>query len=147
MQQKIPDQTGQNFLKGANIYYSIWNNKQRIFGGPFIWAQARFSRTFNIIDPYHSLSIAFIVVFGPQFQEDGKFLSWIDDTLIKELTKSNTSKIIFEQHQHSLTTLKIDWECQGLNNEPIEAYCGFYQFYITVHYCRTDCQACKNEID
>ncbi|CAD8102425.1 unnamed protein product [Paramecium sonneborni] len=50
-------------------------------------------------------------------------------------------------YQHSSNTLKIDWECQGLDNEPIEAYCGFYQFYITVHYCRTGCQTCINEID
>ncbi|CAD8095932.1 unnamed protein product [Paramecium primaurelia] len=143
----VISQTGLNFLKGANIYYSILNKYQRIFGGPYIWAQARFSRQFNILDPHHSLSIAFIVVFGPSFQDNGKFIFWIDDTHMTELTKSSPSNKIFKQHQHSLTTLKLDWECQGLNNEPIEAYCGFYQFYITVHYCRTGCQACTNEID
>ncbi|CAD8103048.1 unnamed protein product [Paramecium primaurelia] len=143
----VISQTGLNFLKGANIYYSILNKYQRIFGGPYIWAQARFSRQFNILDPHHSLSIAFIVVFGPSFQDNGKFIFWIDDTHMTELTKSSPSNKIFKQHQHSLTTLKLDWECQGLNNEPIEAFCGFYQFYITVHYCRTGCQACTNEID
>ncbi|CAK79898.1 unnamed protein product (macronuclear) [Paramecium tetraurelia] len=90
--------------------------------------------------------IAFIFVFGPQFKEDGKFILYLDDS-IYEVTKSSAQKKIFKNYQHSQSTLKIDWECQGLSNEPIEAYCGLYQFYTTIHYCRPECQACINEID
>ncbi|CAD8077810.1 unnamed protein product [Paramecium sonneborni] len=134
---------GQNFLKGDQIYYSVYNNSQRIFGGPFIWAQARFSRQFNNLAAHHSFTIAFVVVFGPKFQENGKFILYIDDQFTKELNTSNgLEQKIFEKYVHNYNILKIDWECQGLQNEPIEAYCGFYQFYLTIHYCIKDCLNC-----
>ncbi|CAK74188.1 unnamed protein product (macronuclear) [Paramecium tetraurelia] len=52
-------QSGSNLLRGSDIYYSYWQG-YRVFGGPFVWAQAKFQRVHNIINPHHSVTIAFL---------------------------------------------------------------------------------------
>ncbi|CAD8191346.1 unnamed protein product [Paramecium pentaurelia] len=71
-------QNGTNFIKGSDIYYSYLNNL-RIFGGPYIWAQAKFQRIHDIIDPHHSITIAFYILYGPAFPSDGLFIYTIEN--------------------------------------------------------------------
>ncbi|CAD8078874.1 unnamed protein product [Paramecium primaurelia] len=139
---------GQNFLKGQGIYYSIWKSQFRIFGGPFIWAQAKFSRIINIEDPHHAITISFIVIFGPNFPEDGQFIFSLDGIIQMELTSSFSVEIPIRHKQlHNQNSISIELECKGINNEPIYSYCGFYQHYFTVHQCKPNCNSCSNESD
>ncbi|CAD8101520.1 unnamed protein product [Paramecium sonneborni] len=143
-------QNGSNFLKGSDIYYSQWQY-YRVFGGPFVWAQAKFQRIHNIIEPHHSITIAFYIVYGPQFQSDGRFIYTIENN--EPVSKSSASYFnsypdgskfdkVYEQIEHYKNSLTIYWECFGQNNEPVYAYCGFYNYYIVVHYCQPYCLEC-----
>ncbi|CAD8189462.1 unnamed protein product [Paramecium octaurelia] len=134
-------QSGTNFLKGSDIYYSFWNGI-RVFGGPFVWAQAKFQRVHNIINPHHSITIAFYILYGPSFPSDGQFIYTIESntpvsksTASYYYTYSDGSKYdkIYEKILHNTNTLTITWECFGPNNEPIKAYCGYYNYYIASH--------------
>ncbi|CAD8121341.1 unnamed protein product [Paramecium sonneborni] len=152
-QYTIISQTGLNFLKGLDIYYSYWQG-YRVFGGPFVWAQAQFQRIHNIIDPHHSITIAFYILYGPQFPSDGIFKYTIENN--SQVSKSTASvflsyadgtKIdkVYEKIIHNSNTLTITWECFGQNNEPIYAYCGFFNYYIAVHYCQPYCLKCSDQ--
>ncbi|CAK67722.1 unnamed protein product (macronuclear) [Paramecium tetraurelia] len=138
-------QQGSNFFKGEGIFYSIWNQKFRIFGGPQIWAQAKFQRIYEINDPHHSVSFAFIIIFGPTFPENGLFIFYLENQIQFEIT-STDQEITFEYlYLHTAKTLNVQWECKGPNNEPFNAYCGFYKYYLAVHYCQPGCQSCTNQ--
>ncbi|CAD8214267.1 unnamed protein product [Paramecium octaurelia] len=137
---------GQNFLKGSGIYYSIWKSQYRIFGGPFIWAQAKFQRIVAIEDPHHAITISFFVIFGPNFPEDGSFIFSLDGIPQTILTSSNSAEIAIKHKQnHSQNSIIVQFECSGINNEPIDGFCGFYQFYVTVHQCKPKCSSCSND--
>ncbi|CAD8128066.1 unnamed protein product [Paramecium sonneborni] len=144
-QYKMLEEVGNNFIKGEGIYYSIWKQNYRIFGGPYIWAQAKFERTYNIPNPHHSISISFIMIFGPQFPDDGNFTLTIDNqTQFEGMVVGG--EIEYQQfYKHSLDTLIIQWECKS--TEPINAYCGFYQYYLAVHYCKPGCSQCNDQND
>ncbi|CAD8085623.1 unnamed protein product [Paramecium sonneborni] len=152
-QYTLVSQSGINFLKGSNIYYSNWQ-EIRVFGGPYVWAQAKFQRIYNIIDPHHSITIAFYILYGPSFPEDGSFIYTIDNYAL--VTKSKTSYFstysdesrldkVYQRISHNINTLTITWECFGLNNEPIKAYCGFFNYHIAVHYCQPYCLQCLDQ--
>ncbi|CAD8188635.1 unnamed protein product [Paramecium pentaurelia] len=150
-------QNGNNFLKGSNIYYSFlyWDYlRQRIFGGPLIWAQAKFERTHTVDDPHHSITIAFYILYGPAFPSDGQFIYQVENN--SPVSKSTNNVIdsysngvkydrVYERINHDTTTLTINWECFGLNNEPINAYCGFYNYYVAVHKCQPYCLKCQDQ--
>ncbi|CAD8193965.1 unnamed protein product [Paramecium octaurelia] len=138
---------GSNFFKGEGIFYSIWNQKYRMFGGPQIWAQAKFQRKYEINTPHHSVTFAFIIIFGPSFPEDGSFIFYLENQIQFEIT-STSQEITFEYlYLHTANTLNVQWECKGPNNEPFNAYCGFYKYYLAVHYCQPECQQCTNASD
>ncbi|CAD8130867.1 unnamed protein product [Paramecium sonneborni] len=152
-QYTLISQSGTNFLKGSDIYYSYFQ-RIRIFGGPFIWSQAKFQRIHNIITPHHSLTIAFYIVYGPTFPSDGNFIYSIENnTPVSKSTASYYSTYsdgakydkVYEKINHNSNTLTITWECFGPNNEPIKAYCGFYNYYIAVHNCQPYCLQCSNQ--
>ncbi|CAK69158.1 unnamed protein product (macronuclear) [Paramecium tetraurelia] len=145
-------QNGKNFLKGLDIYYSYWQS-YRVFGGPFVWAQAKFKRVHNILDPHHSLTIAFYILYGPTFPNDGQFIYTIENNSVYK-SSSNLSSYysdgskydkVYERISHNINTLTIQWECYGPNNEPINAYCGFYNYYIAVHKCKPYCLQCSDQ--
>ncbi|CAD8077900.1 unnamed protein product [Paramecium sonneborni] len=146
-------QEGSNFLKGLDIYYSYWQ-EYRVFGGPFVWAQAKFQRIHEIIDPHHSITIGFYIIYGPQFPSDGGFIYTIQNNT--PVTKSSSAyhslysdgskdDKIYERIVHNTNNLIISWECFGKNNEPVYAYCGFYNYYIAVHYCQPYCLSCQDQ--
>ncbi|CAD8059012.1 unnamed protein product [Paramecium sonneborni] len=152
-QYTLVSQSGSNFLKGSDIYYSYWQ-VFRVFGGPFVWAQAKFQRIHNIIDPHHSITIAFYIIYGPQFPIDGKFIYQIENNQPISKSSSNYYLIqpdeskydkIYEKISHNTNSLTISWECFGTNNEPIYAYCGFFNYYIAVHYCKPYCLECSDQ--
>ncbi|CAD8133190.1 unnamed protein product [Paramecium pentaurelia] len=141
-------QNGTNFLKGEGIFYSIWKQKYRIFGGPFIWAQAKFQRKYEITRPHYSISIIFIIIFGPTFPENGQFIFCLDNQVQFEITSIDQEIVVDYLFLHNNDALIVEWECKGPDNEPIEAYCGFYQYYLTVHYCKPGCNGqCTNQND
>ncbi|CAD8128985.1 unnamed protein product [Paramecium sonneborni] len=155
---KLISQNGTNFLKGLDIFYSnlYWANllQKRIFGGPLIWAQAKFQRTHNVDDPHHSITIAFYILFGPEFPSDGQFIYTIENNPSVSLSTQNFNNSysngvkwgkVYERINHNTSTLIINWECFGPNNEPVKAYCGFYNYYIVVHKCQPYCLECSNE--
>ncbi|CAK83698.1 unnamed protein product (macronuclear) [Paramecium tetraurelia] len=145
-------QSGTNFLKGSNIYFSFYN-QLRLFGGPLVWAQAKFQRVHTISSPHHSLTIAFYILYGPSFSEDGQFIYTIENNA--PVTKSTQfffstyfdSKYdkVYEKINHNTNTLTITWECFGPNNEPIQAFCGVYNYYIAVHNCQPYCLECEDQ--
>ncbi|CAK86301.1 unnamed protein product (macronuclear) [Paramecium tetraurelia] len=146
----LVSQSGSNFLKGSDIYFSYWFGN-RIFGGPFVWAQAKFQRVHNIISPHHSVTIGFYIVYGPLFPLDGNFIYTIEsnEPVSKSTASASAGSVkyekIYEKINHSTNTLTITWECFGQNNEPVKAYCGFYRYYIAVHYCQPYCLQCSNQ--
>ncbi|CAD8183516.1 unnamed protein product [Paramecium octaurelia] len=146
-------QSGSNFLKGSDIYFS-YREGYRIFGGPFVWAQAKFQRIHDITSPHHSVTIAFYIVYGPSFPSDGNFIYTIEN--YTPVSKSTTSFYrlysdgskddkVYEQITHISNTLTVTWECFGPNNEPIMAYCGFFNYYIAVHNCQPYCLQCSDQ--
>ncbi|CAD8193538.1 unnamed protein product [Paramecium octaurelia] len=149
-------QTGVNLLKGSTIFYSYWNY-MRVFGGKYIWAQAKFSRTFSITAPHHGVTIGFYILYGPNFPSDGLFRYSIDSlaTVEKSLNDGYTinededdgtkQQRIYEKIDHNENSITITWECFGSNNEPVEAYCAFYYLYIAVHYCQPYCLECTDQ--
>ncbi|CAD8170741.1 unnamed protein product [Paramecium octaurelia] len=152
-QYTLISKSGTNFLKGLDIYYSYWQS-YRVFGGPFVWAQAKFKRVHNIVDPHHSLTIAFYILYGPTFPSNGCFIYTIENkspvyksTSQLHSTYSDGSKQdkVYERISHNTSTLTIYWECYGYNNEPINAYCGFYNYYIAVHKCMPYCLECTDQ--
>ncbi|CAK91192.1 unnamed protein product (macronuclear) [Paramecium tetraurelia] len=145
-------QTGTNFMKGSDIYYSYFNTL-RIFGGPFTWAQAKFQRIHNIVEPHYSITIAFYILYGPAFPSDGQFIYTIENK--PPIYKSANSfqglnnyggkfDKVYERIDHYANTLTISWECFGPNNEPVNAYCGFYYYYVTIHKCQPYCSSCQD---
>ncbi|CAK74184.1 unnamed protein product (macronuclear) [Paramecium tetraurelia] len=146
-------QNGLNFLRGSDIYYSYWQGF-RVFGGPFVWAQAKFQRVHNIINPHHSVTIAFYILYGPSFPSDGKFIYTIEsDTPVTKSTAEyylsdydgTKQDKVYERVKHNANTLTITWECFGPNNEPIKAYCAYYNYYIAVHNCQPYCLQCSDQ--
>ncbi|CAD8104639.1 unnamed protein product [Paramecium primaurelia] len=146
-------QNGINFLKGSSIYYSYWNSI-RVFGGQYVWAQAKFSRTFSQLNPHHSVTIGFYILYGPNFPADGQFIYSVDSIIQvqKSLSNSystNTDNTKYQRIQerlgHDQNTMTITWECFGPNNEPLQAYCAVYNFYIAVHYCQPYCLSCTDQ--
>ncbi|CAK70470.1 unnamed protein product (macronuclear) [Paramecium tetraurelia] len=132
---KLISQNGSNFLKGSDIYYSYWQ-KFRVFGGPMVWAQAKFQRVHNINNPHHSVTIAFYILYGPSFPSNGKFIYTIEsNTPVPKSTagiyliNSDGSRKdqIYEKVLHNTNTFTITWECFGPNNEPIKAYLWILQ--------------------
>ncbi|CAD8102878.1 unnamed protein product [Paramecium sonneborni] len=152
-QYTLISQSGINFLKGSDIYYSYFGGIT-VFGGPFVWAQAKFQRIHNIQSPHHSVSIAFYILFGPSFPTDGRFIYNIENNPVESKLSTSSSHgsysdgskyiKVYEKIIHSANTLTITWECFGSNNEPVKAYCGFYNYYIVVHNCQPYCQSCLN---
>ncbi|CAD8129010.1 unnamed protein product [Paramecium sonneborni] len=149
----LQSQNGVNFLKGLNIYYSFWSSK-RIFGGQYVWAQAKFQRTFNNLKPHHGVTIGFYILYGPNFPMNGQFIYRIDSRTQVEKSLSdgydnnydNTKyQRIYEKIGHTSNQMMLVWECFGPNNEPFQAYCGVYNFYIAVHYCQPYCLSCINQ--
>ncbi|CAD8053261.1 unnamed protein product [Paramecium primaurelia] len=151
-QYTLISQNGINFLKGSDIYYSYIQGI-RVFGGPFVWAQAKFQRVHNIISPHHSVTIAFYILYGPSFPSDGNFIYTIENNT--PVSKSSVDSSlnydgskyykVYEKIIHNSNTLTITWECLGPNNEPIKAYCGFYNYYIAVHDCKPYCLQCSDQ--
>ncbi|CAD8104463.1 unnamed protein product [Paramecium primaurelia] len=146
-------QNGVNFLKGSSIYYSYWKSI-RVFGGQYVWAQAKFSRTFSQLNPHHSVTIGFYILYGPNFPADGQFIYSVDSIIQvqKSLSNSystNTDNTKYQRIQerlgHNQNTMTITWECFGPNNEPLQAYCAVYNFYIAVHYCQPYCLSCTDQ--
>ncbi|CAD8090860.1 unnamed protein product [Paramecium sonneborni] len=145
---------GKNFLKGDNIMYSYWKT-YRIFGGPYVWAQAKFQREHQILNPHHSITIGFEVLFGPTFPLTGSFIYTIQSNPSVNLNLQTTgiyanddgtkTKRVYEKINHNSGTLIIYWECYGSDNEPVSSYCGFFNYYIAVHYCQPFCTQCTNE--
>ncbi|CAD8205844.1 unnamed protein product [Paramecium pentaurelia] len=142
-QYQLLSQKGVNFLKGEDILYSYWNNI-RVFGGQYVWSQAVFQRIYQIDNPHHSITIQFQIIFGPSFPSESRFICTIDDNLPFQYSKSSQS-IIRNKIAHSQNILTIKWECYGEKNEPIQAYCGFYYYYIVVHYCQPYCLKCTDQ--
>ncbi|CAD8127677.1 unnamed protein product [Paramecium sonneborni] len=152
-QYNLLSANGTNFLKGSDIYYSYWQS-YRVFGGPFVWAQAKFQRIHNIVNPHHSITIGFYIIYGPQFPSDGRFIYTIENN--EPVSKSKTNNLpsyldgskqdkVYERISHNTNTLMLTWECFGVNNEPIHAYCGFHNYYIAVHYCQPYCLQCQDQ--
>ncbi|CAD8101297.1 unnamed protein product [Paramecium primaurelia] len=142
-QYQLLSQKGVNFLKGEDILYSYWNNI-RVFGGQYVWSQAVFQRIYQIDNPHHSITIQFQIIFGPSFPSESRFICTIDDNLPFQYSKSSQN-IIRNKIAHSQNILTITWECYGEKNEPIQAYCGFYYYYIVVHYCQPYCLECTDQ--
>ncbi|CAD8213751.1 unnamed protein product [Paramecium octaurelia] len=145
-------QIGQNFLKGSDIYFSFYKY-QRLFGGPYVWAQAKFQRVFTIPSPHHSVTIAFYILYGPYFPQDGQFIYTIENNVpvIKSTAIFYSTYYdakydkVYEKLNHNASTLTITWECFGPNNEPIDAFCGVYNYYIAVHNCQPYCLQCSDQ--
>ncbi|CAD8201305.1 unnamed protein product [Paramecium octaurelia] len=152
-QYTLISQNGTNFLKGSDIYFSYLLGR-RVFGGPFVWAQAKFQRIHNMISPHHSLTIIFYIVYGSQFPSDGQFIYTIENNITVSRSITNNSKsnsdgtkqdAVLERILHNTDSLSITWECYGPNNEPIKGFCGFHTYYIIVHNCQPYCLVCSNE--
>ncbi|CAD8102908.1 unnamed protein product [Paramecium sonneborni] len=152
-QYSLISSSGTNFLKGSDIYYSYFQGI-RVFGGPFVWAQAKFQRIHDIVSPHHSITIAFYILYGPKFPGAGKFIYQIENNPPVSQTSANFyqehqdgSRVlkVYEKILHKTNKLTITWECQGSTNEPIEAYCGFYNYYIAVHNCKPYCSSCSDQ--
>ncbi|CAD8067344.1 unnamed protein product [Paramecium sonneborni] len=142
---------GSNFLKGSDRYFSYWEG-QRILGGQFIWAQARFRRVFQNINPHHSISIGFYVLFGPSFPPDGLFIYQIEQEefsttlgIINAFQNGTRQKIITNKVNHSLNILTLELQCYGPNNDVTLEYCGLYNFYLAIHYCQPFCLECIDD--
>ncbi|CAD8123717.1 unnamed protein product [Paramecium sonneborni] len=148
----LVSQKGVNFLKGSSIFYSLWKRKY-IFGGQFVWSQAKFKITHEIKNPHHRVTIGFYILYGKNFPSDGKFIYTFEQNqaIIKsresaditndDETKSERMKFI---EIHFSNTLTLYWECSGDNNNPQDAYCGIYGYNVVVHYCQPNCLQCLN---
>ncbi|CAD8157792.1 unnamed protein product [Paramecium pentaurelia] len=123
-QYTLISKNGINFMKGSDILYSIHYGTNLIFGGELVWAQAKFSRVHKIIKPHHSITIGFYILFGPSFPQDRS------NNPVITFKGSSQTKRVYERIQHQSSSLTIQWECYGSNNEPKNAYCGFYNYYI-----------------
>ncbi|CAD8092876.1 unnamed protein product [Paramecium primaurelia] len=154
-QYNLISQNGANFLKGPDTYFSFVQGYP-ILGGQYIWAQAKFSRTHENIDPHHSISIAFTLLYGPYFPSDGQFIFTIESnppliksasSLSKQSDGTMMDKIFIENFSHSQNTLTVFLECFGPNNDPIFSYCGFYDYIVVVHYCQPYCLDCSDQYD
>ncbi|CAD8063444.1 unnamed protein product [Paramecium sonneborni] len=152
-QYNLIHQNGNNFLKGQNIHYSFWNGFL-IFGGAYVWAQAKFERILQIDRPHHSVSIAFYILYGPEFPSDSQFIITIQQSyqIIKYKSQAINQNddgtfidIVSEKRIHQQNVLNITFECKGENNEPIKAFCGLYNFYLAVHYCQPYCRQCIDQ--
>ncbi|CAD8069619.1 unnamed protein product [Paramecium sonneborni] len=132
-----------DFQKGSDIFWSYLTNKI-IFGGKFVWAQSRFSQIYTL-DPHHSLTIYFQVIFGPNFPNSiSNYLSYeINNGTINKITKTSSLNIV-EQILTYNPTLTIAIQCYGIN--VIDSYCGISNYYIVVHYCKPYCYRCSNEL-
>ncbi|CAD8187287.1 unnamed protein product [Paramecium octaurelia] len=129
-QYTLISQNGTNFLKGSDIYYSFLLGR-RVFGGPFVWAQAKFLRIHNIISPHFSVTITFYIVYGSSFPSDGQFIYTIENNItvskfITNTTLSNTDETkqdrTDERIHRNTSLLTITWECYGPNNEPVQGF-------------------------
>ncbi|CAD8200507.1 unnamed protein product [Paramecium octaurelia] len=144
---------GLNFLKGSDICYSLWHDKF-IFGGQYVWSQAKFQIIHQITNPHYGVTVAFYILYGPNFPEDGQFIytQENDQPIIKSAQNANLSfadgtlseRVKFF-HTHSSNTLTLYWECKGSNNNIYDAYCGLYGYNVVVHYCQPYCLECLNE--
>ncbi|CAD8103311.1 unnamed protein product [Paramecium primaurelia] len=142
-----------NFLKGTSIFYSYWKS-YRVFGGPYVWAQAKFQRVHQIENPHHGITIGFYILFGPNFPSSGSFVYTIDFNPSVRITISDVPNPnddgtktykVYQKINHVAGSLKMIWDCQGVNNEPITSYCAVYNYYIAVHQCQPFCLQCINE--
>ncbi|CAD8212911.1 unnamed protein product [Paramecium octaurelia] len=143
---KLLSQEGVNFLKGEYIHYSTYNSI-RIFGGQYVWSQAVFQRIHQISNkPHHRITISFRIVFGPNFPSDSRFIYTVDDNApISNSRQGSSPFFIKNTFVHTQDELTVKWECYGVNNEPINAYCGFYNYFIVVHYCQPYCLQCTDQ--
>ncbi|CAK63285.1 unnamed protein product (macronuclear) [Paramecium tetraurelia] len=144
---------GFNFLKGSNIWYSFWHEKF-IFGGQYVWSQAKFKIIHQSLSPHYSVTIGFYILYGPNFPEDGQFIYTFenDQPITKSAQSANLSfadatlsERVKTIHPHSSDTLTLYWECKGSNNNIYDAYCGLYGYNVVVHYCQPYCLECSSE--
>ncbi|CAD8212975.1 unnamed protein product [Paramecium octaurelia] len=151
-QYTLISQNGTNFLKGSDIYYQFLLGR-KVFGGPFVWAQAKFLRFHNIISPHFSVTITFYFVYGSSFPSDGQFIYTTENNItvsksITNTTSSNTDETkqerAVERILHNTSLLTITWECYGPNNEPVQGFSGFHTYYIIVHNCQPYCLECSD---
>ncbi|CAD8199927.1 unnamed protein product [Paramecium octaurelia] len=147
----LVSQSGSNFLTGSDRYFSYWEGL-RILGGQFIWAQARLKRIHQNFGPHHSISIGFYVLFGPAFPPEGQFIYQIDSQQFSTSTlgastfqNGTKQQIIKKIMNHSQNDLILELECFGPNNEVTQAYCGFYNYYLAIHYCQPYCLECTDD--
>ncbi|CAD8069621.1 unnamed protein product [Paramecium sonneborni] len=134
---------GTDLQKGSYVFWS-YTDTQRIFGGKFVWAQSRFSQIYTL-DPHHSLTIYFQVIFGPNFPNSiNNYLSYeINNGTINKITKTSSLNIV-EQILTYNPTLTIAIQCYGIN--VLDSYCGISNYSIVVHYCKPYCYRCSNEL-
>ncbi|CAD8083688.1 unnamed protein product [Paramecium primaurelia] len=142
-----------NFLKGVDILYSYWKT-YRVFGGPYVWAQAKFQRVHEIQDPHHSITIGFDILFGPTFPQSGSFIftiesyptESIDIGMVPNPNDDGTKTFrVYYKIIHNTNSLNMQWECFGIENEPVTSYCAFLNYYIAVHQCQPFCLQCTDQ--
>ncbi|CAD8117074.1 unnamed protein product [Paramecium primaurelia] len=114
----------------TNEFIILWFNIWRAY----IWAQAKFYRIHEIIDPHHSITIPFYILYGPAFPSDGLFIYKNENN--PPISKSSNSfqgsnnlggkyDQVYESTNHDSNTFTISWECFGSNNEQFKLIVDF----------------------
>lgn len=62
----LVSQVGVNFEKGLTIYFS-YLNKKRVLGGSLVWLNAKFAKTFEILQPHYAVRLFMNVVLLDSF--------------------------------------------------------------------------------
>ncbi|CAD8204792.1 unnamed protein product [Paramecium pentaurelia] len=132
-----------NFLKGSSIYYSYWKST-RVFGGQYVWAQAKFSRTFNQLNPHHSVTIGFYILYGPNLPADGQFIYSVDSIIQQQL--------YYQYRQYKISEnsgeITITYNSNVIKFSQAECLSNQYYFKPTLSCldCSSSCLSCTSQL-
>ncbi|CAD8117900.1 unnamed protein product [Paramecium sonneborni] len=142
-----------NFLTGFQTF-GLYTKK--IFGGPYVWTNAKFNKVYSIGNAHYAISIRMKIILGDQF--NSQFLIEFDTNGQEIITPGPQSINIFGTSPteysidkywyitHSSNSLTITIECLG-DGDLLHKYCGISDYYIVVHQCFPFCLVCTDSTE
>ncbi|CAD8194238.1 unnamed protein product [Paramecium pentaurelia] len=146
-------QNFQNFLTGFQTF-GLYTKK--IFGGPYVWTNAKFNNIYSINNAHYAISIRMKIILGDlfaqqfiiEFDTNGQEVITAGPLSINLFGRSSTEYSIdkYWYISHSTNSLTITIECQG-NGDLLHEYCGISDYYIVVHQCFPFCLVCTDSTE
>ncbi|CAD8197266.1 unnamed protein product [Paramecium pentaurelia] len=93
----VDNQYNYNFQKGDGIYFSYFGNK-RIFGGPFVWVNAKFQFHLNLQNIQQIVYVKFEVILGDEQMSRVKFHYQINSEVQKSLQIEENKQLHYDQN-------------------------------------------------